>query len=537
MTQIANIPDAPEALEVRVGAGPPASSAIAERGVSAPSPDFLSQIPRDFARRHLLVSVGVEGGSSERLLVSDATDPCAAFNVGVRLGRRVHTELAPGERIARLIDEAYASAIGSAREGGAEPSDLSLALAPFAGADLDRLVADADRDLLSTSGKGEIVRLVDAILFEALGRGASDVHVQPLARATLVRYRVDGVLHTARELPARLMQPVVSRIKVMGRMDIAERRLAQDGRATVTIGPAITGSVGHPAARSIDLRISTFPTSYGERAVVRLLESRGTLAHASTLESLGMPGVVRTAYLDRADRSNGIVLVTGPTGSGKSTTLYATLRWLSQRWAGELNVMTIEDPIEYELSEGGVAISQGQVNSKKGITFATGLRHILRQDPDVIMVGEIRDAETARIAVQASLTGHLVFSTLHTNDSAGAVTRLADLGVEPYLISASLSAVLAQRLVRRLHAPCAGRGCEACFRSGLAGRIGLFELLVVDEPMRERVIRGAGAVELRRVARDAGMRTLEEEGRRLIDEGVTTQAEVTRVVQGMGEVV
>ncbi len=559
-------------------------------GSDAPSPEFLALIPRDFARRHLLVSQGSMDGSGERLLVSSSTDPSAIFNVGVRLQRSIHSQVADAERIARLIDEAYASARADADSRSPHPASAHaveakpLALAA-ASSEIDRLLAEADRDLLSTSGKGEIVRLVDAMLFEALGRGASDVHVQPQARATLVRYRIDGVLHTARELPTSLSQPILSRIKVMGRMDIAERRLAQDGRATVTIGvptnhaarqrsseegmrsrtaadqhapqlgtrdsalttPSLalsTQSSALASARSIDLRISTFPTSYGERAVIRLLESRGPIAaharaegHASTLDSLGMPEAVRNAYLDRADRASGIVLVTGPTGSGKTTTLYATLRWLSQKWRGELNVMTIEDPIEYELSEAGVAISQGQVNTKKGITFATGLRHILRQDPDVIMVGEIRDAETARIAIQASLTGHLVFSTLHTSDAPGAVTRLADLGVEPYLISDSLSAVLAQRLVRRVHASCEGRGCDACFRSGLMGRIGVFELLVVSEAIRERVARGGGATaaEVRQIARASGLRTLEEEGQRLVTLGVTTKAEAIRVIQGLDD--
>lgn len=313
----------------------------------------------------------------------------------------------------------------------------------------------------------------------------------------------------------------------------------------------------------MDLRISTLPTSYGERAVIRLLDnSRGR--HLGDLESLGMPEAVRSAFLERATRSSGIVLVTGPTGSGKTTTLYATLSHIAAghadgpplagaaRGTHELrdcgfNLMTIEDPIEYELSTVGLAISQAQVNTKKGVTFATGLRHILRQDPDVIMVGEVRDAETARIAIQASLTGHLVFSTLHTSDAATAVTRLVDLGVEPYLVSASLSAVLAQRLVRRVHAACGGAGCHSltaagagdvaggCFGTGYQGRVGLFELLTVHEGVRERISRGATAAEIRAAARASGMRTLVEEGRRLIAAGLTTEAEVLRVVHGTGD--
>jgi general secretion pathway protein E len=370
-----------------------------------------------------------------------------------------------------------------------------------------------------------------------------------------------------RELKPALANSVVSRIKVMGRMDIAERRVPQDGRATITIGRGSTPSFtplsqddDEPrpptsAARSIDLRISTLPTSYGERAVVRLLESsRGE--YLSGFDTLGMPGHVRSAYLERASRASGIVLVTGPTGSGKTTTLYATLRWLaSKTMAGAasdvhprsrlrdcgLNIVTIEDPIEYELSTVGLSISQSQVNTRKGVTFATGLRHILRQDPDIVMVGEIRDAETARTAIQASLTGHMVLSTLHTNDAASAVTRLIDLGVEPYLVSASLAGVLAQRLVRRVHAACAGKGCSedghggrGCFGSGFQGRTGLFELLRVTEPIRELISRTVPVSEIRAEACARGMRTLLEEGRRLISEGITTAAEIARVVHGTG---
>jgi general secretion pathway protein E len=488
-----------------------------------PSEAFVSLIPRDFAREHLIVSEGWFGTDEsplERLAIAESTDPAAVFNVGVRLGVPTETIRRDGEEIARVIDKSYAAV--------ADPSQSeSAANLPDSG-DLDTLIATVERDLLSTSGKGPVVRLVDAVLFEALGRGASDIHVQPLDGRTLVRYRVDGVLHTARALPPQLTLPVISRIKVMGRMDIAERRVPQDGRATVTMG---TGQ----AARSIDLRISTLPTSHGERAVLRLLESeRGE--HLAGLESLGMPAHVREPFLCAAARANGIVLVTGPTGSGKTTTLYATLRWITHsRSKGapgcDLNILTIEDPIEYELSAAGIAISQAQVNDKKGVTFATGLRHILRQDPDVVMVGEIRDAQTARIAIQASLTGHLVFSTLHTNDAAGAVTRLIDLGLEPYLVSASLSAVLAQRLVRCVHHPCDGRGCADCFDSGYAGRTGVYELLSIDDVLRELIASGSTLAQLRTAATAAGMQTLADEGASMVCAGVTSQLEVDRVVQ------
>ncbi|MEN1705236.1 MAG: GspE/PulE family protein [Planctomycetota bacterium] len=480
----------------------------------AASQEFVRRVPYDFARRHLVLGVGV---GPDRLLVGDRTDPQAVHNVGVRLGVHAPTESVAEDRLARIIDDAFAEH-GDRSENG----DIDEPTADGRSQDLDALLEAVDRDLLSTDGKGEVVRLVDALIFDALDRGASDLHVQPLADRTLIRMRTDGVLHVARELPHGLTAAVTSRIKVMGRMDIAERRIPQDGRATVTVGDA------KGAGRAIDLRISTLPTSYGERVVVRLLDTQRGLA-LSNLESLGMPDDVRDRYVERASRPNGIILMTGPTGSGKTTTLYTTLRLIAARGGGELNVMTIEDPIEYELSDVGVAISQAQVNTKKGVTFASGLRHILRQDPDVVMVGEIRDAETAKTAIQASLTGHLVFSTLHTNDAASAVTRLVDLGVEPYLVGASLSAVLAQRLVRVLHASCDGEGCEGCLQSGYLGRRAIFELLAVDDQIRELVSAGSPTSAIRRRAVELGARSLREDGMRLVELGATTRAEVERV--------
>jgi general secretion pathway protein E len=487
---------------------------------------FIERIPRDFARAHLVVSQG-RSGDAERLAVAEGADPLVVFNVGVRLRSRIEAFTAPAEAIASTIDAAYGVASGGDDGAAAEGAGAG---------EVERLLAEADRDLLSTSGKGPVVRLVDALLFEAIAKGASDVHVQPLEEVALVRYRRDGVLHTVREISLRIAPAVISRIKVMGRMDIAERLVPQDGRATVTIGdtsrdsgagPSGAGGGGASGGRSIDLRISTLPTPYGERAVLRLLDRSQQICN---FERLGMPPEVADRFLARAQLTNGIILVTGPTGSGKSTTLYSTLRRIG---SPDRNVMTIEDPIEYNLSALGLAITQAQVNTRKGITFASGLRHVLRQDPDVIMVGEIRDAETARIAIQSSLTGHLVFSTLHTNDAVSAVTRLVDLGVEAYLVGASLSAVLAQRLVRVVHAECAGAGCEDCLGTGFQGRTGLFELLVVDDPTRELIIRGAPLSELRTAAAASGLRTLRDEGDRLAREGTTTPEEVARVVAGI----
>jgi general secretion pathway protein E len=487
------------------------------QGNPAPSDEFLDLVSHDFARLHLILSDGASDGV-ERVLIARPTDPLAVHNTGVRLGRPVATSEIDAEALARMIDESYER---RAREKGSHGSvDDGEPVAADTDGAIQAALALADRDLLSTDGKGPLVKLVDALLFEALGRSASDLHVQPLSDRTLVRMRVDGVLRVVRELPVSITPAVVSRIKVMGRMDIAERRIPQDGRATVSVGREGSGG------RSIDLRISSLPTSFGERIVIRLLDTeRGSAMQC--LGSLGMPPDIERRYLERASRANGLILMTGPTGSGKTTTLYTTLRWIAARGGGELNVMTIEDPIEYELSSTGVAISQAQVNTKKGIGFASGLRHILRQDPDVIMVGEIRDAETARIAIQSSLTGHLVFSTLHTNDAPSAVTRLVDLGVEPYLVASSLSAVLAQRLVRKLHRECSGSGCEACTRTGYKGRTGLFELLVVDEALRHEVSQGATSARIQAEAK--GMRTLREDGVRLLDLGVTTLEEIERV--------
>ncbi|MCP3906125.1 MAG: type II/IV secretion system protein, partial [Planctomycetes bacterium] len=323
--------------------------------------------------------------------------------------------------------------------------------------------------------------------------------------------------------PRKLAPAVISRIKVMGRMDIAEQLVPQDGRATVTIGDATDGATG----RAIDLRISTLPTRYGERAVIRLLDKSQQMCD---FDRLGMSAPVAEQFVARARLSHGIILVTGPTGSGKTTTLYSTLRLIG---SPDVNIMTIEDPIEYDLSSLGLAISQAQVNTRKGITFATGLRHILRQDPDIVMVGEIRDMETARIAIQSSLTGHLVFSTLHTNDAVSAITRLIDLGVEPYLVGASLSAVLAQRLVRLVHESCAGAGCETCLGTGFSGRTGLFELMVVSEAIRELIGQSASLGDLRRAAEESGLRTLREVGHALADARRTAPEEVARVVVGL----
>lgn len=510
-----------------------------------PSEAFLALVSHEYARRHLVLSAGVQeeqesGGGVELLLVSDQTKPSAAFNAGVRLGRPVRCETVAAETLAAEIDRAYARA---RREADGRPDDEETLRLVVSGAEdveeeMAAAVREAERDLLETKGKAPAVRLVDLILFEAVQRNASDVHVQPLRDRTMVRYRLDGSLHTVRELPASLAAGVVGRIKVMASLDLAERRSPQDGRAAVSIG----ASAG--AGRRVDLRVSTLPSTYGERVVLRLLDPSRS-ARLTDFAALGMPASIESAYLRHAARSSGIVLSTGPTGSGKTTTLYATLAWVSSSNTGagaagsargcELNMMTVEDPVEYDLSAAGLSVSQTQVDPKRKLTFASGLRHILRQDPDVIMVGEIRDEETARIAVQASLTGHLVLSTLHTNDSASAVARLLDLGVEPFLVASSLSAVLAQRLIRELHPDCGGSGCEGCLDTGFKGRTGVFELLEVDHAIRDLIGQRSSSVQIKDAAKNAGMRTLAESGEELVRRGRTSKRELARVIDSVEE--
>jgi general secretion pathway protein E len=522
--------------------GPTSTDAAAAQ----PSPEFLKLVGHEFARRHLILSAGHSDGV-EHLLVAEQTRPAPVFNVAVLLKRPIRQTIAPAESLAAAIDRAYSQA-SQGQEGPPPSVDVPIVVVEGSAdveSDLQAAVRDAESDLLNTSGKAPAVRLVDLILFEALQRSASDVHVQPVRGRTLVRYRLDGVLHTVRELPLSLAASVVSRIKVMAALDVAEQRAPQDGRASVSIG----GSGSAHAGRRVDLRISTLPSTYGERVVVRILDP-GRSPHLLSLTALGMPASMEREYLAQVSRTSGIVLSTGPTGSGKTTTLYTTLAWVSATNAGgiargcELNIMTVEDPVEYDLSGaggagavgGGLSVSQTQVDPKKGLTFATGLRHILRQDPDVIMVGEVRDEETARIAVQASLTGHLVLSTLHTNDASSAVARLIDLGVEPFLVASSLSAVLAQRLVRRTHGPCKGNGCAECLGTGYRGRTGVFELLTLDAQLRELVGKRTTSADIKAAAQRRGMVTLRQAGEALVREGLTSLAEVARVIESIEEV-
>lgn len=490
-----------------------------------PWPEFLRTIPHAFAREHLVLGVLMSDGP--RLFHRTGVSPWILHNVAVALNRRLDPAPGSDEDLAADIDRFYA-------EAGLAADTVLDDRCPGTDA-LDRVSMEGDADLLASAGKSDTAKYLDAVLFDAIRRGASDVHIHPLEEEALIRFRIDGVLVEARRLPRRAAEAVVSRLKVLGTMDSAESRAPQDGRATVRLGR------DGDSARSVDLRISTIPTAAGERAVVRILDTdRGR--RLADLDAVGMPTDVRAAYERVAARPNGMVLLTGPTGSGKTTTLYATLRLIAAQsnqagriGGASLNIMTVEDPVEYRLSAPGVTVSQSQVNRKKGMSFASGLRHILRQDPDVVMVGEVRDAETASLAIQAALTGHLVFSTLHTNDAVGAPPRLIDLGVEPYLVSAALTAVMAQRLVRTLHGDCGGRGCDACLLSGYAGRTGIFELFVLDEHARELVSNASSAAALRRHAAHCGMRTLRADGLRLVGLGITSRTEVERVTVDLSD--
>ena len=379
-------------------------------------------------------------------------------------------------------------------------------------ADLSRMMQDlpAIEDLLETSDDAPIIRMLNALLTQAARDGASDIHIEPYERHSSVRFRVDGTLREVVQPNRALHAALISRLKIMAELDIAERRMPQDGRISLRIG-----------TRAVDVRVSTLPSAHGERAVLRLLDkSEGRLS----LEALGMQGDVLSRFTRLVAQPHGIILVTGPTGSGKTTTLYAALSRLD---AAHSNIMTVEDPIEYELP----GVGQTQVNARIDLTFAKALRAILRQDPDVIMIGEIRDFETAQIAIQASLTGHLVLATLHTNDATSAVTRLTDMGVEPFLLSSSLLGVLAQRLVRKLCRSCQGAGCASCGQTGYAGRSGVFELLVTDEAIRAQIHSRASEADIRTAALESGMCLMRDDGERLVTAGLTSREELLRVTR------
>ena len=483
------------------------------------------RLPFAFARRHGVIVLDRE--DPPRLGLRQGAALTAVQEAQRVLGRRLPvTWLAP---------EAFDQALGAAYQ---HDSSAALLMVEGIGYDLD-LHSLADQmpeteDLLEQEDDAPIIRLINAILGEAIAENASDIHIETFEKRLVIRFRVDGILREVVQPKRELAALLVSRIKVMARLDIAEKRIPQDGRISLRVG-----------GREVDIRVSTLPSANGERVVLRLLDKQ---AGRLTLRHLGMSAQDRRLLEQTVKKPHGIILVTGPTGSGKTTTLYAALTTLNDRTR---NILTVEDPIEYNLE----GIGQTQVNTKVDMTFARGLRAILRQDPDVVMVGEIRDQETADMAVQASLTGHLVLSTLHTNSAIGAVTRLVDMGVEPFLIASSLLGVLAQRLVRVLcddckrpyvadAAECAlvgadpaapptlyhAEGCEVCRNLGYRGRTGIYELVVFDDRLRSMVHTRASEQDMLRHARELGP-GIREDGMRKVREGVTTIEEVLRVTR------
>jgi general secretion pathway protein E len=466
-------------------------------------------LPYAFAKANTLL---LEDDGQQCVLWAGETTPTAALSEVAR-----HYEIASFERESSAT---LGARIAAAYAGG-ESSAAAVIGEVESGVDLSRMMQElpAVEDLLEAADDAPIIRMLNALLTQAAKDGASDIHIEPYERSSSVRFRVDGTLREVVQPNRALHAALISRLKIMAELDIAEKRLPQDGRISLRIG-----------GRAIDVRVSTLPSAHGERAVLRLLDKAES---KFTLEGLGMDGEVLSRFDRLVQQPHGIVLVTGPTGSGKTTTLYASLGRID---TGTTNVLTVEDPIEYELP----GIGQTQVNPKIDLTFAKALRAILRQDPDVIMIGEIRDYETAQIAIQASLTGHLVLATIHTNDAPSCVTRLIDMGVEPYLLSSSLLGALAQRLVRKLCTSCRrqagdGRwhpvGCPECGQTGYKGRTGVYELMVVDESLQALIHNRAAEQELAEAARAAGLRAMREDGERLVRDGVTSAEEVIRVTR------
>jgi general secretion pathway protein E len=499
---------------------------IADPVVKASALHLLMTVPIGYAKENLAVPLEIDG-QTIRLAVVDPNNNRILNDLSVLTGCRIVPCLASPDKLLKAINQGYETLSGGGDSSMSEIGQGEL--------DLDEAIQI--EDLLDTSDEAPIIRFVNSLVTQAYRQRASDIHIEAFETEMVVRYRVDGVLYEIQRPPLGALPNITSRLKIMANLDIAEKRLPQDGRFSVRI-----------AGKQVDIRVSTLPTAFGERVVLRLLDkSSGVL----TLEDIGIEPTLLPQVAKMIDKSYGIFLVTGPTGAGKTTTLYSALSSINSR---EQNIITVEDPIEYQLP----GVGQVQVNPKIELTFAQGLRSILRQDPDVIMVGEIRDGETAKIAVQAALTGHLVFSTLHTNDSAGALARLVEMGVEPFLAASALVGVLAQRLVRTICPHCRvsyqpeekllgelaegiplpvdavfyhGRGCSNCLQVGYLGRTGLYELLEVNDPIRQLVTSNADAATIRQQALQQGMTSLRQAGLVKVLAGQTTVEEVLRVTQ------
>lgn len=501
---------------------------LAELFPSEINPELINKVPINFAKKYEVLPLSKDG---EEVTVA-TSDPLNTFpldDLSLLLKCRVQPAVATSQLILTTINQVYDRARDSAEQMMDDLNEHSLDT--VAGA------LEEPEDLLDVTDEAPIIKLVNSLLFRAVKERASDIHIEPFEKDLSVRFRVDGVLHEVIRPPKRIQSSITSRVKIMGGLNIAEKRLPQDGRIRLKI-----------AGKDIDIRLSTVPTSFGERVVMRLLDRSSILLGLNEIGLLG-------DKLDRMERlihrNNGIILVTGPTGSGKTTTLYAALSRIN---SPDKNIITIEDPVEYQLK----GIGQIHVNPKIDLTFANGLRSILRQDPDVIMVGEIRDTETAGIAIHASLTGHLVLSTLHTNDAPGAITRLIDMRIEPFLVSSSVIAIIAQRLIRRVCPNCReeitptkaelselslkreelkgkavfrGKGCSHCMGTGYRGRTGIYELLLVDDSIRSLILNNSDSNTIKREAIKRGMHTLRIDGSRKVLDGVTTIEEVLRVTQ------
>ncbi|MBU1565933.1 MAG: type II secretion system ATPase GspE [Proteobacteria bacterium] len=490
--------------------------------------DFTSHIPIGFLKSYRMVPVTVVDESF--IAVSNPLSFQAVDDVRKLLGNTsLPIVLAPVESIIKAINYAYDMTQTSADTVMQDIDDE----------DPERLFSEIEEigDLLDDTSDSPVIRLVNLMFSQAIRDNASDIHIEPYQSSLNIRQRLDGILYDMLSPPKHVQQALVSRIKIMAKLNIAEKRLPQDGRIELKV-----------ANREIDVRVSTLPTAFGERVVLRLLKKSSVML---SLTDLGMPEDRLLPFAKAIRAPNGIVLVTGPTGSGKTTTLYAALSAINKT---DINIITIEDPIEYRIN----GIGQVQVNPKIDLTFASGLRSIVRQDPDVILVGEIRDTETAEIAIQSALTGHLVFSTLHTNDSAGAITRLRDMGVEPFLIASTVNAILAQRLIRIICPHCKeeylptpemlgrigldeaacrgrkiyrGRGCNKCLHTGYKGRCGIFELLLMTQEMKALILHTSDANQIKKKAVENGMITLSGDGAMKVLQGITTIEEVYRVSQ------
>ncbi|TVQ33134.1 MAG: type II/IV secretion system protein [Phycisphaeraceae bacterium] len=469
---------------------------------------FYERVPPAAARRHQVAGLGSDG---EVMTVATAQplQPSVFSTIERMIGMPIRLVLSPRAQVGNLINRGYE-----------QRQDLVTEIVedlPFDERAIESAAGSVSKatDLLQLARQTPVIRLVNMLLFEALRLRASDIHIHPLENKLIIRFRVDGMLVDAFNPPLSLAPAISSRIKVMAELDIANRHAPQDGQTTVRIG-----------SRKIDIRVSSVPTIFGERIVLRLLDQSQTQL---SLDALGMLPEMQTQLIDLIERPTGMILVTGPTGSGKTTTLYAALEKIDRT---SRNVMTIEDPVEYHLDQ----IGQVQVNPKRGVTFASGLRSLLRQDPDVILVGEIRDSETAHLAVQAALTGHLVLATLHTNDAPSAISRIQDIGIEPYLISSALLAVYGQRLLRRTCSACAGSGesrgvrCEKCLGSGYSGRVAIYEMMRMSDELRRMTMTNADAISIADQAKKEGMRGMIDDGNTKVAAGLTTEEELYRVL-------